>query len=586
MPPDPTTTSAEPRPASGNAAIYFHPDAYVVDRRDLKGRHVGGDGFLRGFFAHAEIDTVYAYAEGSEHARVFEEIVAADPALARRGLPHATLGPASRARLAEAGALHFPGPELDRLAWVRRRVDQRAYSVTGVTHTIASHKVMTTVCSFLTAPVQAWDALVCSSTVARRVVERLLDEQEAYLRERIGAAGPITRPQLPVIPFGVDPARFAPPGGPEAEGLRRGCRERLGIGPGDLVVLFAGRLSYHAKAHPLPMLLGLEQAARSLPARSPAVHLIQAGRYPNDATRQIFEEAQAALAPSVRHHRLDDARDPEAWSGVWQAADVFCSLADSVQETFGLTPVEAMAAGLPVVASDWDGYRDTVEHGATGILVPTTLMPAEAGAEVGEFYADERLSYDRYLLETGMLAAVDVAGTRDAFRALLGDPERRTAMGAAGRRRVAELYDWRVVIAGYQAMWAELAARRGRDAEMAVLRPVPDGSPRLADPSRPNPLELFASFPSRQLAGGTRLVRSRLAAEAVRKIAKLRVMNIEGSLVRPSPLAGEIMERVARVGHGLTLDTLLASVPAERRQAALRAVAWLVKAGALEVRPG
>ena len=39
------------------------------------------------------------------------------------------------------------------------------------------------------------------------------------------------------------------------------------------------------------------------------------------------------------------------------------SLADNIQETFGLTPVEAMAAGLPCVMSDWDGYRDTVRDG-------------------------------------------------------------------------------------------------------------------------------------------------------------------------------------------------------------------------------
>ena len=45
---------------------------------------------------------------------------------------------------------------------------------------------------------------------------------------------------------------------------------------------------------------------------------------------------------------------------LWAAADVFLSLVDNIQETFGITPLEAMAAGLPVVASDWDGYRYTM----------------------------------------------------------------------------------------------------------------------------------------------------------------------------------------------------------------------------------
>ena len=52
------------------------------------------------------------------------------------------------------------------------------------------------------------------------------------------------------------------------------------------------------------------------------------------------------------------------------AADLFCSPADNLQETFGLSVLEAMASSLPVVASDWNGYRDLVLHGSTGWLVP------------------------------------------------------------------------------------------------------------------------------------------------------------------------------------------------------------------------
>ena len=52
------------------------------------------------------------------------------------------------------------------------------------------------------------------------------------------------------------------------------------------------------------------------------------------------------------------------------AADLFCSPADNLQETFGLSVLEAMASSLPVVASDWNGYRDLVLHGRTGWLVP------------------------------------------------------------------------------------------------------------------------------------------------------------------------------------------------------------------------
>ena len=67
-----------------------------------------------------------------------------------------------------------------------------------------------------------------------------------------------------MIPLGVDCAALDRRPEAERRRMRRRWRERLGIGADDLVALFVGRLSWHAKAHPLPMYLGLEQAARRL----------------------------------------------------------------------------------------------------------------------------------------------------------------------------------------------------------------------------------------------------------------------------------------------------------------------------------
>ena len=69
------------------------------------------------------------------------------------------------------------------------------------------------------------------------------------------------------------------------------------------------------------------------------------------------------------------------------AADLALSLVDNTQETFGLAVAEAMAAGLPVVASDWNGYRDLIRHGVDGYLVSSrwastasAVSPAWAGS--------------------------------------------------------------------------------------------------------------------------------------------------------------------------------------------------------------
>jgi len=55
----------------------------------------------------------------------------------------------------------------------------------------------------------------------------------------------------------------------------------------------------------------------------------------------------------------------------YTASDLFVGPADNPQECSPLAPLEAMACGLPQVAADWNGYRDEVSHGETGLLVPT-----------------------------------------------------------------------------------------------------------------------------------------------------------------------------------------------------------------------
>ena len=68
-----------------------------------------------------------------------------------------------------------------------------------------------------------------------------------------------------------------------------------------------------------------------------------------------------------------------------RAASYSLSLVDCLQETFGLTPIEAMASRLPVVVSDWNGYRDTVVEGRTGYRVPKLIRSSLDGVKSSSF---------------------------------------------------------------------------------------------------------------------------------------------------------------------------------------------------------
>ena len=544
-----------------NAAILYLRDGFETSREDLMGRHAAGEGMLRGMARWLGAKECFAFVPDQAS---FDAFVGK---MRSFGLPETTrctrIGFDDDLGLRKAGCLFLPQPKIDLHAWQRRWSDQRGYSLCGVTHTTSSHQAMDAIGALLTAPVQPWDAVICTSKSVRATFERILGEYGAYLQARLGASGAAPRPMLPIIPLGIHCDQFAPP---DSAAQRAHWRERLGIGPDELAVLFVGRLSFHAKAHPFPMLRALELASRSVPQR---IHLIQSGWFHNQGIEQAFREGAARLAPGVTHHFVD-GRKPDARFGIWHAADVFCSLSDNIQETFGLTPVEAMAAGLPVVASDWDGYRETVEHGGQGFLVPTYAPAPGFLEELAYRHAAGTMSYDHYLFQTCTAVAVDIEAAARAFERLFTIPDLRREMGAAGRRRARGLYDWKVVIGRYAELWREMAEVRSAAEESSPRLP---GRP--ADPMRDDPFALFEGYPTHRVGEGSRIVPVR--QDLPGDVSRLRALVMNQTLRLPDEAV--LARLLARLRHGPTLSELLADLPPEARGRAAHTVLWLKKMG-------
>jgi glycosyltransferase involved in cell wall biosynthesis len=554
----------------GNAAILYLQDGFETSREDLKGRHAAGEGMLRGMARWLDAESCYAYVPDQAS---FEEFVGKMRSFGLpEGKPCARIAFGDNAALRRPGCLFLPQPKIDVHAWQRRFGSQRDYSLCGVTHTTASHSAMDAIGALLVAPVQPWDAVICTSRSVKATFDRILSEYGEYLRARLGATDIAPKPMLPVIPLGVHCDQFDPP---DRDRQRIGWRERLGIGADDLVVLFVGRLSFHAKAHPFPMYRALELASRSAPGR---VHLVQAGWFHSPGVERVFREGAEKVAPGVTHHFLD-GREHAVRFGIWHAADVFCSLSDNIQETFGLTPLEAMAAGLPVVASDWDGYRETIEHGVQGLLVPTYAPAPGALGELAYLHATGILNYDFYLLNTCSAVAVDVDAAARAFERLFAEPDLRKGMGEAGRRRARELYDWKVIIRRYAELWDEMAERRRRTATESC--PKLPGRP--SDPLRDDPFALFESYPTHKVGPDSRVVP--LGDDLRGGVAQARSLEMNRSTRFP----GE--ETIAALFAGMegrtprTLSELLAGVPRNRRGLVTQTVLWLKKMGLVEIEP-
>ncbi|MEA2285363.1 MAG: hypothetical protein QOJ21_1406 [Solirubrobacteraceae bacterium] len=251
---------------------------------------------------------------------------------------------------------------------------------------------------------------------ADEIVATCTDEVFELLR--LGAA----RAKLTVVPCGVDLDLFTP------EGPKR--RRRAGMRR----LLCVGRLVQRK---------GIGNVIEAL-ADLPSTELLIAG---GPAREELDHDPEAERLRAVAE-RCGVADRVELCGRVGRGdLPALMRSADAVvcapwYEPFGIVPLEAMACGVPVVASAVGGMIDTVVDGVTGVHVP----PRDP----------ERLAA--------------------ALRGLLDDPQRRAGFGAAGVRRAGRLYDWRRVATATLDVYARQARRRAP----RRFRLAPSGGEHLA----------------------------------------------------------------------------------------------------------
>jgi glycosyltransferase involved in cell wall biosynthesis len=473
---------------------------------------------------------------------------------------------------AAAGALLRGQPDLQELAWLRRRgPGDRRYSLIGVVHTLAPPAMRQSIAATLTAPCQPWDALVCTSPSVRDALAQMFDDYGDYLGERTRGVRP-PQPQLPVAPLGVDGQAMAALA--DRPQVRADTRAEFGLADGDVMVLWVGRLSFYEKAFPQAMFRAVQQAKAATGAR---LVFVMAGWFPAAEDRKLYEEAAAAHAPDAPV-RFVDGNDAERVGALWAASDIFISLVDNIQETFGLTPIEAMAAGRPVVVSDWDGYRFTVRDGEEGFLIPTLFGPAGGiGGSMSLRHVMSGQSYQAYVGAFAQHTAVHVGRAAEAIARLVRDPELRRRMGEAGRARVRQVFDWKVVARGYNALVDELAQRRQAAAD--------PGTRHRTSPIKGDPFRDFAGFATAALAPETPLRVAPGADEAaVRRLGDVELDANFPSWRSDLETCARAFQLVAQ-GRAGTVGQVLAAFPAAERRSLELGLLWLAKHGMLDWLP-
>jgi glycogen synthase len=211
-----------------------------------------------------------------------------------------------------------------------------------------------------------------------------------------------------VVHNGIDTGAFAPDTG-------RDALARFGIDPTTTYVLFVGRITRQK---------GITTLIEAIPQLDARIGVVLAAGQPDTPelaaeVEQGIAEAQAA-SPHRTIHWIPEHLDRPTVRQLYSHAAVF--VCPSVYEPFGITNLEAMACGVPVVATRVGGIPEVVVHGRTGLLVDPPDDPMAPGGA-------DRVAHD--------LAA--------AINALVADPARRKVMGEAGRERAVELFSWSAV---------------------------------------------------------------------------------------------------------------------------------------------
>jgi glycosyltransferase involved in cell wall biosynthesis len=271
------------------------------------------------------------------------------------------------------------------------------------------------------------------------------------------------RPDLPgflcpseVIFYRVDTDKFTPPD----LDRKKFIRQTLKLPQDKVIALFLGRLTPHCKADLFPMLEAFAEA------RQPDSHLLIVG--PENTVNYA-----AALQEKARMLGIEDAVtirgpvEPDLRHLVFAACDLFLFPGDSTIEALGMTGIEAMATGLPVLASDWDGIREYVEDGVTGWKIPCTWVPAleriEAFASVTNCITDFLFQAQTIIIDMDLFAS--------RLKDLLSDPELRERMGRAARAKAETDYGKEKSLGRLFGMWErQLDQARQEDEETREAR--------------------------------------------------------------------------------------------------------------------
>lgn len=425
--------------------LLFYADTLIMAATSggVKGRAVANNGFLKALITHAEGHVITIIVSSEIEKQLFQPLFAECRPVCHVELV-SLLNLAEHLKTHPLDVLHVMDVNLYKGFHIRNRLSLNSFPVTGVTHTLGHAPFFEWMTLNLTENPMPHDTLVCTTPTAERVIQNI----QNAVAKKINVGKRLNTAQIPLGIFTQALTRAHP-----------GIRASLKIPDGTTVFLSLGRFTNITKVDLIPFLIAFKSVVESC---QDDVRWILAGAVEHEHYFKFLEKTVRDEGLGNRISFLPNPTEEQKLS-LLSNSDVFLAPCDNTQETFGLSVIEALCAGLPVIASDWDGYRSLIKDGENGFLIPT-LMP-DTCQHLDAIAPLQRDSFNQ--LAFAQAVATDSEKFSEALTRLAHDKNLRDEMSRHARETGAN-HTWSNVIRQYLKLWGGLAKASVNDAGPAV----------------------------------------------------------------------------------------------------------------------
>lgn len=410
--------------------------SHPFDCEELLGLKVAVKDFFKNLIEFTRLENIYFFLQIQNEPSVYlkklkEVLQLSEKSISKVKLFHIESLP-TMLQKGEIDVLHREDPKIDGLMQILRINDKQNKVVcSGVTHSLNNGEDFQHFTNMLLLEPNNKNIITCTSLSAKKVLQKLFDSIET-MYPRLHS---VAKPELKIIPLGIDQSFYQ----------SFNDFDYLNKISDEVHITYLGRINALVKCDLRPFI----QVFSKLTNKYSQVKVTLAGgvnaNQINEETLLLNEIEKYQLKNKVRILKNISHADK---INLLKTSDIFFSPVDNFQETFGLSIIEAMCAGIPIVCSDWGGYKDLIDDKENGFLIKTTCFPLP---EVDAHFVP---SFNYVPFDYSQRTVVDLQDTYEKLEKLIVDKNLRLNF-SENLKRKAKNYFWPKVIEQYENMWQE-----------------------------------------------------------------------------------------------------------------------------------